>query len=258
LSSGWTPNWTRVLATDAGPQATTDEAAPLAANESSRRMIVRGQPRRRSVAAAESNGSDVIGGVGWSTHHALVFSETRQRIRGEEDMAKTIEREVQIAGQRFTLNSGDVRRAVRHIDPEPIDRHFVVVGRHRFPPKQVISAVTGLDRADFTTHQARRTLMRLGFVAGRRSRVAASSASLPRRAAPRAARTSLDVSDRGDELDRWLPLVGQWVALKDDEVLHSANTPQQLVGWLNEHGQSADSVFRVPEDEPAATGLAPL
>src|SRR5207302_6036733 len=45
---------------------------------------------------------------------------------------------------------------------------LIVHGR-RFPPKQPISLLTGLDKADFTTHQARRILKRLGFVAARRT-----------------------------------------------------------------------------------------
>lgn len=159
---------------------------------------------------------------------------------------KTIARDVRIAGRLFTLRSSDVRHALSDIDPEPIDRHFVVVGRHRFPPKQVISAVTGLDRADFTTHQARRTLMRLGFTAGRRGVTA------------HAAVDATSTSEREDRAARWRPFVGQWVALKDDDVLFAANTPGELVGWLNEHGQTADTMFRVPEGELAATGLAPL
>jgi len=40
--------------------------------------------------------------------------------------------------------------------------------------------------------------------------------------------------------------------------MYSATTPQRLVGWLTEHGQKADSMFRVPEDDAAAAGLAPL
>ena len=52
-------------------------------------------------------------------------------------------------------------------DFRPVHEHYVVVGGRRFPPKQVLSCVTGLDRADFTTHQARRILKRLGFVAAR-------------------------------------------------------------------------------------------
>lgn len=164
---------------------------------------------------------------------------------------KPITRQVRIAGQPFLLRSRDVVRAVRKLDPEPIASHFVVVGTRRFPPKQVISAVTGLDRADFTTHQARRTLIRLGFPAGRRgvgalTSAAAASVTQGERAVPEGLASRLR------------PLAGRWVAIKDQDVLHAAATPHELVGWLGEHGQSADSVFRVPEDELAATGLAPL
>jgi hypothetical protein len=161
---------------------------------------------------------------------------------------KVMERQVQIAGQRYVLRSTDVKRVMRGVEPEPIERHFVVVGKRRYPPKQVIGAVTGLDRADFTTHQARRTLMRLGFAAGRRG--VSVSVSSPITSASTAAWEPLT--------DRLRGLVGQWVAIKDDDVLHSAASPQQLVAWLSEHGQKADSVFRVPEDDLAATGLAPL
>jgi hypothetical protein len=122
-----------------------------------------------------------------------------------------------------------------------------VVDDRRFPPKQIISAVTGLDRADFTTHQARRTLMRLGFVAGRRG-------ARPLGTAPRGG-----VEPVTEPLsDRLRPLVGQWVAVVDKDVIHAANTPQELVRWLSQHGERADRVFRVPEDDVAATGLAPL
>jgi hypothetical protein len=162
--------------------------------------------------------------------------------------------QVRIAGQPFLLRRRDVVRALRKVDPEPITSHFVVVGNERFPPKQVISAVTGLDRADFTTHQARRTLMRLGFSAGRRS----PGASRGDLAADGRKRESRSTADPGELADRLQPLVGRWVAIRDDDVLHAASTPRELVGWLSRHGQRADSMFRVPEDERAATGLAPL
>jgi hypothetical protein len=157
---------------------------------------------------------------------------------------KLIERRVRIAGRPFTLRSRDVRRVARELEPEPIASHYVVVDTRRFPPKQVISAVTGLDRADFTTHQARRTLMRLGFAAGRRT---AARSTPPSPGRP---------TDAG-LVDRLAPLAGRWVATEGDEVLYDAATPQELVSWLSLHGQKADSMFRVPEDELAATGLAP-
>lgn len=162
---------------------------------------------------------------------------------------KVIVKHVKIAGQPFALRSTDVVRAVQAIDPEPIKSHFVVVDSRRFPPKQVVSELTGLDRADFTTHQARRTLMRLGFPAGRRTRGSTSSAEVR-------VRGSTSHEDR--LANRLRPLTGQWVAIKDEDILHAARTPQELVGWLGQHGQKADSVFRVPEEEAAATGIAPL
>lgn len=163
---------------------------------------------------------------------------------------KTIIRHVKIAGQPFVLRNTDVLRAVRKVDPEPITSHFVVVGARRFPPKQVLSEVTGLDRADFTTHQARRTLIRLGFSAGRRPSTSARS---------RGGNSRVDSPTEPERLgDRLRSFAGEWVAIKDDDVLHAANTPRELVQWLSQHGQKADSMFRVPENELAATGLAPL
>jgi hypothetical protein len=96
--------------------------------------------------------------------------------------------------------------------------------------------------------------MRLGFSAGRRS----PGASRGDLAADGRKRESRSTADPGDLADRLQPLVGRWVAIRDDDVLHAASTPRELVGWLSRHGQRADSMFRVPEDERAATGLAPL
>jgi hypothetical protein len=160
-------------------------------------------------------------------------------------MAET--REVRIAGRPFRLRSSDVVRALRNVEAEPIVSHYIVVGGRRYPPKQAISAVTGLDRADFTTHQARRTLMRLGFSAGRRGAPATATA------------TATGEAGRSVGLgERLRSHTGLWVAIADDDVLHAAATPQELVAWLSRHGQRAESMFRVPEDERAATGLAPL
>lgn len=154
-------------------------------------------------------------------------------------------RHVIIAGKSFDLRRSDILKVLRDVEPEPISSHFVVVGSRRFPPKQVIGQITGLDRADFTTHQARRTLLRLGFTAGRRG-----SASRPTNRRTEAPEESL--------AERMRAFTGEWIAIKDDEILHASNTPQALVRWLGNHGQKADSVFRVPEDDLAVSGLAPL
>ena len=73
--------------------------------------------------------------------------------------------EFTIAGRRFLLERRTVEEAAIGVLPEPVREHYVVVRGRRFPPKQIMSRVTGLDRADFTTHQARRILKRLGFIA---------------------------------------------------------------------------------------------
>ena len=165
-------------------------------------------------------------------------------------MSKTREghREVQIAGRRFQLDRAGIVRAAEHALPEPLNEHFVVVEGRRYPPKQVISLATGLDRADFTTHQARRILKRLGFTAARRSGGLGEAEIAAEGAAP----------DRVDGAQALEPYIGQWVAMRDDEVLVGAESVQVVVGWLTSHGQKADALFRVPESEAAAGGLAPL
>src|SRR6266568_5938600 len=99
-----------------------------------------------------------------------------------------------ISGQRYDLDARRVQEALQGELPEPITEHFIVVNGRRWPPKQVLALVTGLDRADFTTHQARRALTRLGFPAGRTASArvrhaggaaaAASSPSAPVQATP--------------------------------------------------------------------------
>lgn len=163
---------------------------------------------------------------------------------------KIITRRVKIAGRPFVLRNSDVVRAARNLDPEPIKRHFVVIDGRRFPPKQVMSAVTGLDRANFTSSQARRTLTRLGFVAGRRPPEAATS---------HARCAGVQSSAKSERLgDRLRSFPGEWIAIKDDDVIHAAKTPRELVEWLRRHGEKADSMFRVPDGELATTGLSPL
>jgi hypothetical protein len=152
-----------------------------------------------------------------------------------------------IAGNRFELQRSAIRHAMRKVLPEPLNEHYVVIGGRRYPPKQVIATVTGLDRADFTTHQARRILLRLGFPAARRTRKPGANAQ--RRSQGR------DTPSRADALR---PYIGQWVATDGDEVLVAAENPAQVVGWLAEHGQTAESMFRVPENDQAAGGVAPL
>ncbi len=153
--------------------------------------------------------------------------------------------QITIAQHDFALDAEEVERQLRDVMAEALGDHYVVVGGRRFPPKQVISLMTGLDRADFNTHQARRILSRLGFTVGRRS--SEPSLHLPDRPGPHG----------GLEADLLRPFVGQWVAQRGLEVLVAADTPQPVLMWLERNNQQADGMFRVPAEETDATGLAP-
>jgi len=151
-----------------------------------------------------------------------------------------------IAHRPFTISRSDVERRLRNFLPEPFDDHFVVVGGRRYPPKQVIAIVTGLDRADFNTHQARQILRRLGFTVGRRSHATGF----------RAAGADRDPSG-ATEAELLRPFMGQWVAQRGLDVLVAATTPEAVVEWLERHNQQADAMFRVPTSEADASGIAP-
>ncbi len=163
-----------------------------------------------------------------------------------------------VSGHQYSLESGNIEAALQGALPEPILEHFVVINGRRWPPKQVLALVTGLDRADFTTHHARRVLTRLGFPAGRAvssrgHRPATSGATTPP-LAPAAQGTEMRPAPSAEALR---PYIGQWVAVRGDEVLVAAPTAKEVVAWLSQHGQRAQSMFRVVDSEQAITGAAP-
>ena len=170
-------------------------------------------------------------------------------------MAKTTSRSVTIAGQPFRLSRVEVERAMRDVIPEPINSHFVVIGHRRYPPKQVIGELTALERAFFTSHHALRLLRNLGFAVGRqRPRHTATAGRNSRGPGFASAEPTADAA----LIDRLREVRGQWVATRGDDLLVAAPTPHEVVSWLAEHDRKADSMFRVPEDELAFSGLAPL
>ena len=162
-----------------------------------------------------------------------------------------------VSGHKYNLDSRRVQAALQGALPEPIREHFVVINGRRWPPKQVLARVTGLDRADFTTHQARRALTRLGFPAGRAvSRRAQRSETSPAAASSSGASGTEDGSAaRFAEALR--PFVGMWVAVRGDEVLVAAPSPRDVVAWLTQHRQRAQSMFRVVDSEQSISGAAP-
>jgi hypothetical protein len=162
-----------------------------------------------------------------------------------------------VSGHRYDLDSGSVQEALQGALPEPINEHFVVINGRRWPPKQVLALVTGLDRADFTTHQARRALTRLGFTAARAAspgKRSAGGASSTASSSPAAAGTAMRPQPLVEALR---PFIGLWVAVRGDEVLVAAPSPKEVVAWLAQHRQRAQAMFRVPDSEHAVTGAAP-
>ncbi len=179
-------------------------------------------------------------------------------------MPTTSPKTVTVAKQRFELWRDRVEETMRDVTPEPIASHYVVIDHRRFPPKQVVSVMTGIDRADFTSHHARRILTGLGFPAGRqpprdlRERSGGYEAHTRRDTdsfAPAPRSTDASTRPSAEALE---PFVGQWVATRGAEVLVAAGDPRAVVSWLSEHRQQAESMFRVPEAEYQASGLAPL
>jgi len=162
-----------------------------------------------------------------------------------------------VSGHQYSLNSGNIEAALQGALPEPIHEHFVVINGRRWPPKQVVALVTGLDRADFTSHHARRVLTRLGFpagrtVTGRGHHTVASGATAP----PLSAAYGADERP-APSVETLRPYIGLWVAVCGDEVLVGAPSPKEVVAWLSQHGQRAQSMFRVVDSEQAITGAAP-
>jgi len=161
-----------------------------------------------------------------------------------------------VSGHTYDLDPQRVEKALNGALPEPIHEHFVVINGRRWPPKQVLALVTGLDRADFTTHQARRALTRLGFTAARAAdrRNRQPRESVAAQLEPADARTAAPPQSPAEELR---PFIGQWVAVRGDEVLVAGDSPKDIVSWLARHQQKAQSVFRVPESEQLIGGAAP-
>lgn len=140
-----------------------------------------------------------------------------------------------VAGTAFTFEPVDVERAIANVDPEPIREHYVAVGTRRYPPKQVLALMTGLDRADFTTHQARSILRRLGFGVHRRGQ------EVPR---PRDPGTA-EWPHGGTEAAILAPFRGRYVAQDGLDVLYDSDSPYDVVRWLRRNGVQA-TVWKVP------------
>jgi hypothetical protein len=68
-----------------------------------------------------------------------------------------------VAGQRVALDRASVERKLRGVEPERIQLLAVEVNRISYPVKQALYVATGIDRAEFGSHQARHIFKQLGF-----------------------------------------------------------------------------------------------
>jgi hypothetical protein len=143
-----------------------------------------------------------------------------------------------VAGIEFDLSRSSVERSVVTVEPEPIREHYVIVGGRRYPPKQVLARITGLDRADFTTHQARAVLRRLGF-------------GVYRLGVTEPAPDTVEGPHAGAEAVLLAAFRGRWVAQDGLEVLFDADEPEAVLRWLRRHGRSA-RVWRIPSTSSEA------
>ncbi|MFD8569361.1 SCO5918 family protein [Streptomyces sp. NPDC057694] len=68
-----------------------------------------------------------------------------------------------IARFPFDLTHSGVLATMQGVKAEPVSGAYVIIGRRRYPAKQVGRLVTGQDPRDFATGEVVRAMTRLGF-----------------------------------------------------------------------------------------------
>jgi hypothetical protein len=68
-----------------------------------------------------------------------------------------------VGGRNLELDRRKVLASVSNKEPELLREHYVEIVGENFPPKQVLALATGWERTSFTTMEATRVLIRLGF-----------------------------------------------------------------------------------------------
>ncbi|MFJ9349477.1 SCO5918 family protein [Streptomyces sp. NPDC101237] len=81
-----------------------------------------------------------------------------------------------IARFPFDLTKSGVVESMKGVKPELVTAEFVIIGRRRYPAKQVGQVVTRQDRRDFSAGEVLRAMTQLGFTC--RTRPPAASAPL--------------------------------------------------------------------------------
>ena len=68
-----------------------------------------------------------------------------------------------VSGHVLELDPASARTRLAGHPPEPIQVHWVELDGRRWPPKQALEIISGLQRSSYITHQALGVLRRLGF-----------------------------------------------------------------------------------------------
>jgi hypothetical protein len=68
-----------------------------------------------------------------------------------------------LKGKVYNRSAQDVEEKMRGVDPEPARKYCVIVNGVKYPPKQILAELLGLNRVEFTTMDAANILRRLGF-----------------------------------------------------------------------------------------------
>ncbi|MDT9683686.1 SCO5918 family protein [Streptomyces sp. TRM76323] len=68
-----------------------------------------------------------------------------------------------IARFPFGLTKSGVLESMKGVKPEPVTGESVIIGRRRYPVKQVGQVITCQDRRDFSAGEVLRAMSRLGF-----------------------------------------------------------------------------------------------
>jgi len=83
-----------------------------------------------------------------------------------------MEVQTKIRGRKLIVSSKDVKQVARKLSPENIRKHYIVVNKGKFPPKQLYEGLLEIkgikiDRLFFTTKDASYLFHRLGFSCGK-------------------------------------------------------------------------------------------
>jgi hypothetical protein len=189
-----------------------------------------------------------------------------------------------MSGREFRLTKSKVEAAMEGVRPEAVASYFVVVKGRRYPPRQVMSEATGLAPKAILSANAERRLRELGFITGRvperttpyadsddrmegitaagEKKYYRSGELLKRRyhrsvSKPGSTEAPVSTSHARDTFEAQLRQhVGEWVATRGTDLLFAAPEAKSVITWLTEHGERAESMYKVPEDFSQISGTA--